>query len=85
MIYLIIVNCIDMENVYKIKDEEGIEIIKRFHETKDFEKFKDEFIKYLKDIKDTELKENSFNLIKHLQTAKMFEWNCGFIIKKIKK
>ena len=82
--FLVIVDCVDIESGYKIPDKEGIDIIKEFHQKKNFEEFEKKFKKYLKNIQDHELKLESINLLKHLKTAQIFNWDCSFYVKKFK-
>jgi len=81
--FIVIVDCVDMESGYKIPNEEGIKLIKEFHEKRNFEEFEKKFKKYLKNIQNHECQLEAINLLKHLKTAKKFNWNCSFYIKKI--
>ncbi len=76
----IIVDCIDIEDVYTIP-KNLIPLIEEYYDNKDMKKFEKEMIKEIKKINDFEIKENCINLIKHLKSANFFKWNCSFYIK----
>lgn len=80
--YKVIVDCIDMENMYDIQDEEALEYLKKYHKNNNLQEFEDNFKSYIKKQQDKLYQENLINLLKHLKSANFFKWNCNFYIKK---
>jgi hypothetical protein len=83
--YVLIIDCVDLEKAYPIKDEELKEILHRYYKTKDLNVFEKEMKNYIKKQTDADYKNSCIELLKHLIVASHFDWDCNYFFKKNKK